>query len=301
MDFVFKNYEAFYNMVLSTTIMSNSMTSKLRADSAEIIKFIGKSYRMDDESVDNCIGIITDKLSRLGLTTEQQAAYNGRVYGDDYSDDDVLFDVKGDVLTKLRQLGQSKNTEINPEWFNYTYYTTYRSEIRYAEINAASACGNLIATRQAGILKILGIGCEADPEEGISRLLQCAFWGDVPSLHYLGYCYELQRNESHKKLFDEVSELADKYLRRGLTVIPESVRGGYSDKALKLYYLISSIKQDVVYAYDRYEIDFSFVEAIEDDSLDYFEKMGYINNYEKKEWKNVTNSAERPARKLGFN
>ena len=95
MDFVYKKYEAFCNMVLSTTIMSNSMTSALKADAKEIISYIGKAYRLDDERIANCVGIITEKLSRLGLTTEQQATYNGREYGKDYSDDDILFDVKG--------------------------------------------------------------------------------------------------------------------------------------------------------------------------------------------------------------
>lgn len=300
MEFVYKNYEAFYNMVLSTTIMSNSMTSSLREDCEKIIEFIGKSYNMDDEHIADCNGIITDKISRLGLTTEQQATYNGRVYGKDYSDDEILFDVKGDVLTRLSQLGNSRNSEINPEWFNYTYYMTYQPDIRYAEINAASACGNLIATRQTGILKILGIGCEADPEEGASRLMQCMFWGDIPSIYYLRRCYEMQGNAERAKFFSEVASLASKYLNRGVTVIPSPDKNNYSDKALKLYYLISSIKQDVVHAYERYSIDFSFVEAIEDESLDYFAKMGYINNYDKKQWKNVTNSADRPARKLGF-
>ena len=127
------------------------------------------------------------------------------------------------------------------------------------------------------------------------------FWGDIPSIYYLRRCYELQGNESLTKLFSELAELASKYLRRGLTVIPSSDKDNYSDRALKLYNLISSIKQDVVHAYERYSIDFSFVEAIQDESLDYFAKMGYINNYDKKQWKNITNSADRPARKLGFN
>ena len=75
---------------------------------------------------------------------------------------------------------------------------------------------------------------------------------------------------------------------------------GFLKEAQTYYVYISSIKQDVVYAYDKTAIDFSFVEAITSDSLDYFEKMEYINNYEKKEWKNVTNSSEKPPKKLGF-
>lgn len=94
--------------------------------------------------------------------------------------------------------------------------------------------------------------------------------------------------------------MSEKYLKSGYTILPDAVKNLYSKEAQTYYVYISSIKQDVVYAYDKTAIDFSFVEAITSDSLDYFEKMEYINNYEKKEWKNVTNSSEKPPKKLGF-
>ena len=39
---VFLNYEAFYDMVLSATIMSNAQTEEYRSDARKIIGFIAK-------------------------------------------------------------------------------------------------------------------------------------------------------------------------------------------------------------------------------------------------------------------
>ena len=94
---IFKNYEPFYNMVLSTTIMGNSMCEQLEADSKKIIDFIGEAYKLDKEFVETCKDVILNHLSRLGKTTDQQAVYASRHIEDEYSDTDSLYDIKGDV------------------------------------------------------------------------------------------------------------------------------------------------------------------------------------------------------------
>lgn len=63
-DEIFKNYEVFYNMVLSTTIMSNARSEQLTQDSKKIIDFIGKSYELGDEFINDCADIIINELSR---------------------------------------------------------------------------------------------------------------------------------------------------------------------------------------------------------------------------------------------
>ncbi len=300
MDTIFKNYIAFYNMVLSTTMMSNTQTPELKADANRIIDFIGRALRLNEAFIDHSKRIILDDLSSLGLTADQQAVYRSRTFGDNYSDKDILFDIKGDVLTRLQNLSDMHNAEINPSWFDYSHYKTYQSNIRFSKIYTASASGNLLTTRQVGILLALGIGCDTDINEAIHRFTQCVFWGDIPSMFYLAYTYILAGDKQKSKVFYELADLSEKYLKSGYTILPDAVKNLYSKEAQTYYVYISSIKQDVVYAYDKTAIDFSFVEAITSDSLDYFEKMEYINNYEKKEWKNVTNSSEKPPKKLGF-
>lgn len=301
MNAIFKNYHTFYNMVLSTTMMSNALTPSFEVDAKAIIDFIGKAYKKDDAFNDTCKDLILEQLSTLGLTTDQQAVYNARNFEAKLTDNDVLFDIKGDVLTKLQDMMSVENSEINAGWFDYSHYKTYQADVRFAKIRATSATGHLLATRQVGILHALGIGCDVDLEEAVTRLTQCVFWGDIPSVYYLAHTYNLMNNIEKAKLFYELAELEEKYLRSGFTVLPDCAKRTYSEEACVYYAIISSIKQDVVYAYNKSAIDFSFIEAIRSDTLDYFDRMRFINEYDKKQWKNVTNSAEKPSKKIGFN
>lgn len=300
MDTIFKNYDAFYNMVFSTTIMSNTLSPDLESDARIIIDFIGHAWRFKESLIEHCKYTILDVLSSLSLTADQQAVYRNRKFDDTYSEEDILLDIKGDVLTRLQCLSDMHNAEINPSWFDYSHYKTYQANVRFSKIYTASASGDLLTTRQVGILLALGIGCDKNIEESIHRLTQCVFWGDIPSMFYLAYAYKLAGNEEKSQVFYELAELSQKFLNGGYTILPDKVKNSYSQEAQTLYVYVSTIKQDVVYAYNKTAIDFSFVEAITSDSLDYFGKMNYIDNYEKKEWKNVTNSSRKPPKKIGF-
>ncbi len=300
MNAIFKNYYTFYNMLLSTTMMSNFLTPAFEKDAKDIIDFIGKAYRKDEEFNSSCKELILEQLSTLGLTTDQQAVYNARSFDSKLTDTDVMFDIKGDVLTKLQDMMAVENSEINAGWFDYSHYKTYQANVRFAKIRATSATGHLLATRQVGILHALGIGCDVDLEEAVTRLTQCVFWGDITSSYYLAYVYSLMSETEKSKIFYELAELEEKYLRSGFTVLPNSAKSKYSEDACVYYAIISSIKQDVVYAYNKSYIDFSFIEAIRSESLDYFDRMKFINEYDRKLWKNVTNSSEKPSKTIGF-
>ncbi len=296
---IFKNYEPFYNMVLSTTIMGNSMCEQLEADSKKIIDFIGEAYKLDKEFVETCKDVILNHLSRLGKTTDQQAVYASRHIEDEYSDTDSLYDIKGDVLLALQHIPE-REEYINPGWFDYSHYKSYEPNIRFSKIYITSASGNIITTRQTGILQALGIGTKQCYNQAIQRLLQCARWGDIPSMHYLSYAYKLSGDEKNSKLYDEVASLAEQYLRTGVTVLPECATKNYSEEACSIYVYVSTILQDVIYLHNVKNINYSFLEAIFSPVLDHYSRLDYINNYTSLAWKNVTNSANKP-KKLGFN
>ncbi len=300
MEEIFKHYEAFYNMVLSTTIMSNATTAEFEKDADTIIRFIGTAYKLEDALVEECKSIILDDLSTLGLTTDQQAMYGVRSFGDSFSARDVLFDIKGDVLTKLQRLTQTLNLEINPGWFDYSHYKTYQAEVRFAKIRTTAAAGELVATRQVGVLQALGIGCARDLDEAIHRLTQCVVWGDIPSMYYLANVYRLAKDKARSKICYELAELSEKYLKSGYTVLPEDAVRSYSEEAKRYYAYIATIKQDIIYAYNVFNLDFSFIEAITTPTLEHFKRMEYIDHYDMKEWKDVTNTSEKPTGKFGF-
>lgn len=298
---IFENYEAFYNMVLCTTMLSNSKTDTVVKDSEKIIDLIGRAYRLDESLIEDCRSTILDSLITLGLTTDQMAIYSTREFGNEYTDMDTLFDIKGDVLTKLQSIGRSKNPDINPSWFDYSHYKTYQANVRFAKIYATAASGNLIAVRQVGIMKALGIGCEKDVDNAVKRLGQCVFWGDIPSMYLLSYIYKTIGDNEKSDLFYSLADLCGKYLNMGYTVLPDDVAKQYSDDVKTYFVYISSIKHDVVYAFEVNNIDYSFLEVIMSDKIDYCKKMNYINKYDRKEWKDVTNSAFDFATKVGFN
>ena len=82
--------------------------------------------------------------------------------------------------------------------------------------------------------------------------------------------------------------------------MPEKDKANYSEEAVIYYIYISSILQDIVFANKIEDIDYSFIEALRCENLDYYKRMYFINNYERKEWKDITNSAENPSKKIGF-
>lgn len=297
---IFENYDVFYNMVLSTTIMSNSQSEKFVVDSEKIIDFIGNAYNLDEDFISQCKQTILGDLMSLNLFKEQLAIYASRNIEEELSDSEALFDIKGEVLTRLHSMSNLKSPEINSNWFDYSHYKTYQAEVRFKKLNATSSTGNIIATRQVGILSALGIGCEVDYVRAIKRLSQCAYWGDIPAIYMLAYTYKLAGFENESNTFYELASLADKYLFSGYTVLPEEDKKKYSEQACLYYVYISTIKQDIVHAYNKSNIDFSFLEALTSPTIDHFERMEYINDYEKKEWKNITNSSEKPTKKFGF-
>ncbi|MBE7089015.1 MAG: hypothetical protein E7370_05850 [Clostridiales bacterium] len=297
---IFKNYEAFYNMVLSSTIMGNAPQPDLDRDQYEIINFIGKAYKLSAPLIKKCLQVIKSQLAEIALNSDRLAVYSERRYDEMLSETDVIADIKCDVLSKLENIYNNPDAGVNPGWFDYSHYKSYDSFVRFAKIESAGASGNVIATRQAGILKLLGIGSSKDIAYAIKRFTQCALWGDIPSIYYLAYAYKLNKDEKTSNIFTEVAYLCERYLKCGCTVLDDEVKKQFSEDATAYYVYISTIVQDVVYAYNKKNIDFSFVEAISSKTLTYYEIMNYINNYERKEWKNVTNSVEKPVKSLGF-
>ena len=304
---IFDNYEPFYNMLLSTTLMSNSVSEEFINDGKIIIDFIAKAYNLDNDFIDLCNELILDDLTQLGRTIDQKAAYAERLYGDELDLEEAVFDIKGDVLSVIERLGgmekQSRQVSlINPGWFDYSHYKTYQANVRYKKIEIAASTGNLVLTRQAGILKALGIGCKQDYERAILRFTQCAYWGDTASMYLLSYVYSLTGNDEKSTFWRNVADISDEYLRTGITILPKEVCQKITDEERIQYVYISSICQDIIHAHGIYDIDFAFVEAITLNELDYYAKMSCINNYQKYAWKDITNSSVRPKRmeKLGF-
>ena len=297
---LFENYEAFYAMLTATMVMSNRPSGSFNEDCDAIIDFIGNAYSLSEEVVKSCKECIYVSLAPISMIVDKKAIFSNRQYGDYLNDMDVLNDIKCSVISFLERLARSNSPSINPDWFDYNHYFSYNARVRYEEIKVAASGGNPVINRQMALLLALGIGTKKDLDESANRLKRCVLWGDVPSIKLLASVYELMGDNKKAKTVKEVAMLAEKYLHAGYTVIPQNDAKNFSDEAISYYALISSVLQDVVYALNKHNIDFSFVEAITAEGLDYFKRMYFINNYQRAEWRDVTNSAHNPAKKIGF-
>ena len=297
---LFENYEAFYTMLTATMVMSNRPSGSFNEDCDAIIDFIGNAYSLSDEVIKSCKECIYVSLAPISMVVDKKAIFSNRQFGDYLNDMDVLNDIKCSVISFLERLSKSNSPSINPDWFDYNHYFSYNARVRYEEIKVAASGGNPVINRQMGLLLALGIGTEKNLTESANRLKRCALWGDLPSIKLLATVYQLQGDTEKASVTKEVATLAENYLHAGYTVIPQESAKKYSEQAISYYSLISSILQDVVYALNKHNIDFSFVEAISSDELDYYKRMHFVNNYQRAEWRDVTNSAHNPAKKIGF-
>lgn len=145
----------------------------------------------------------------------------------------------------------------------------------------------------------MGIGCKKDYDKAIYRLTQCAFWGDIPSMYYLGYTNKLNNNLELSEVYYDLAYLAKEYLYTGITVLPADVKKVHLPKAVLFYTYISSILQDIIYRRKESNINRSFLEALSSPGLDYYKRMNLINNYYEEDWKEITNTSIKPI-KFGF-
>lgn len=297
---IFEKYEVFHNALLSCTALSNDYSETYKRDATKILELVCRAYECEEllpyytEAVFNVLGQVTT-ISDCAAVKKNEGEVDG-------SDEDLLLYLKSTVIETLHNI--SVNMNFGPyqdcDCFDYTHLKPYQENMRFAKINSLASCGIVLATRQAAIMQILGIGCEKDLSAAHRRLVNCAYWGDIFSIYLLAELYR-QTGETEKHLNClNVAKLCDKYLHTGCTVLPSEEKEKYGAAACDDYALISTILQDVIYANNLIRIDFSFIEAINSPDLDYYKRMKYINDYRAREWQELTNSSVSPAKKIGF-
>lgn len=299
---IFKHYEQFYTMVFSTTVMSNVSSKEYVEDMTKIIEFIGKAWKSDDAFISYCKEVILgEEMMSISSLEDHQAmhAISREAFGEEVENQSIL-EVKCDAISELHAFAGKRERNLNEDWFDFSQAILYEPHTRFHKIMMSAAPGHLVFARQTGLLCALGIGCEKNLQKAIYRLSQCVAWGDIPSMYLLAYAYGLAGDKENSALLYEVAELSEKYLNEGRTLIPAEDADKYSEKALTYYVFISSVKQDIVYGVGIEKIDFSFVEAMASTEIDNYARMGYINNYLKKDWKELTNSSVKPTKPVGF-
>ncbi len=296
---LFDRYEVFYNMLLATSVMTNTYSSDAVADAGRVIDFVGGAYGASDGYIDKAKEVILYDLTTISTVQDFTAFDAAKSFDGEYTDFDRYAEVKNEIIALLENMRRHTYLEACG-WVDYTHYCVYQPQMRFRRLIEHSVTGDLLSTRMAGIFLALGIGCERDVAAAERKLLQCALWGDIPSAIFLAYVAR-EAKDARCGYFGEYAELLTTYLAGGITVLDDGVKSSYSDEACLLYVYTSSIKYDVVYSLNNPKIDFSFLEVIMSD-IPFAEKMTYIDEYDRKVWKKRTNSITEAAKsaKIGF-
>ena len=278
------NYLAISDILLMVTMLATDFNEQLEKDASTIIDFIGNSFELNGNDVDELKRVVPNDLTILSTTDDVKAylADGGSKYYPELSD---LLYLKSQSILKIDQL--QGMTPENKFIFDYKNLREYHPAIRFKELEGASTFGNA------------DVNIEKNVESAIYRLKQCAYWGDVVSLYYLSYLYKELGQEDNAKLYKDLAGLSD-YLLEGRTVLPKEIKEQLDKEVIQTYAIISSIKQDIVLANNHKNIDYSFVEVMLSDNVDYYEKIEFINEYTSQRWKEITNSSNDPSKVLGF-
>lgn len=298
-DKLLKNHQAFSNMLICTTLLSNVSSEALDKDAKKVVEFIGKSFHFEKNLIEFAGKLILDDLMTISTKDDVTAFVNSHDFDSKLQELDPLLSMKCDAINIVESVGNKSSFHINSAWFDYSHYKPYYPEMRFAQLNAAATVGHPIANKLVGIMCFLGIGCEKNIDSALLRMKQCALWGDTACIYMLREMLSEIGNDEEAKVFAELEDLTG-YIREGRTVLPKDISEKLEVKTKELFALISSIKQDVVLNFNRNLIDYSFAEVMLLPNLDYFKKIYYINNYQHQTWKEVTNSSMNPQNKLGF-
>ncbi len=296
----YHHFSTYYGLVLACTLLSNDDSADFRRDAKAIIDFYCRAYGRSAADAEQWESEILGTLAQVNLLDDREAIYSRRVISRDYREEDVILDVKGDVLAEISAKYSGHSIFVNPAWFDYTHVHRYQPEVRFAQMRAAASSGWVAAARQVGIMLALGIGCAADVDAAIYKFEQCLYWCDVPSCYMLAHLYRERGETAKTRYYADLAFLLGRYLTDGITVVPSEAFAHYDREAIAKYALLSSIFRDICSEYNRADIDYSFVEVMMNDALDYNQKMQYVNEYDKKQWKNESNPVRYANSHIGF-
>ena len=295
-----ENYLSVSDMLLTVTMLSNKFDENLDEDASLVVDFIGRSFSLTDEDIKECYKLVIDDLSMISTTSDVEAFYKACNL-EKLEDIKEYLSLKCDSINKMKDIALKFNGNNSiKSYFDYTYLREYYPNNRFKELEKTASYGNVDVYRVVAILLALGIGCKKDINGAIYRLKQCAYWGDINSLFYLSYLYRLDNDRENTKLFSDLASLKD-LIQEGRTILPKELSERYDEETKSNFKLITLIRQEIVLSLRNDNINFPFLEVIFKDDIDYYKKIGCINNYQSSSWKEILNSSSNPYKKMGFN
>ena len=98
-----EHVEPFYEMILSTLILSNNSSLSWKRDSEKLIDFICESYNIEHLSEDYK-EMILNTINNLSLVNEYKGLRREHDFNDEYSEIEIAYNMKGQALLQLKKL-----------------------------------------------------------------------------------------------------------------------------------------------------------------------------------------------------
>ena len=291
-------------LVFSTLLLSNSQDDDYIVDAKKIISFICDAFELSENDKEKYIDMILDKALCLCTYKDARVFYqNKEVVGDLTNDELVIFQIKASCL---RFLHQEYGALIN-----YDEVQHYNRDYFYGQVDNLANVGRVKVVELLAILKTLGIGCERDYDEAIDLFKELSYWLPLVCVPYLKQVYKMKNDKKNYKLYAELETILNKYNPHRKSILSKEDEKVFSKEAKELFKLISSFQIDVINGMAGKEsgktynilgtvMDYSFAEAIIRDDIDFNTKIGFINNYGKREWQEYTNGIDDKNKRIGF-
>lgn len=283
------NFEAFYSMVISSTMISTYNCPQANDDAEKTIRFIGDAFKLDRIYIDDFIDCILNSMMNIGLISDYHAIASTELLDNEDRDNLELYEIKGQALEEIsiseRMCFSSYDSRIVSdikEKMKYGYFHhIYNSKMRFWSIQKRSENGELLSTRQLAILYSLGIGCEKNIERAEKLFLRCVFWGDKISAMLLNYLHQINNSAKYEDgLFEKVYKL----IQEDSALISDPKELSFR-KENELYNLIRLVKNTVIISRSRYCVNIELVDYLADKRIPYHEKVAFVLNFSEKEWR----------------
>ncbi|MBQ7876520.1 MAG: hypothetical protein IJ316_04440 [Clostridia bacterium] len=305
-DNIYANYEAFYAMTLTATMVSTYNSDASDRDAAEMINYIGNAFDFSEAFMHSCRTHILGTMMSVGLICDYHALSSIDMLSDEDKKNIDLYEIKGRALEEVNRIensvfvysetrtGQQVRNNMKYEAFHHPY----NANLRFRNLTKQAESGELICTRQLGLMYALGIGCGKNFEYAEKLFERCILWGDEISIKLLAYLCRLNEDETQEAMYNEVFDARTKDLVTSWFDHREVCIS--SEGAKQCYELISLVKKMIIAPKKLSLIDIAFTDVIAAKHISFESKKKYILRYGEGLWKQEYWDNEKMVNAIGF-
>ena len=285
---IYDNFDVFHTMCLSTSLLATYNSDEFDADAHKIISFIGKSFKLKQNLVDEFEACILGDMMNIGLVSDYQAISSTELLTDKDKENIELYEIKGRILEEVA-LSEIQNCNaadfrvLNQVRSNMKYeyfHHPYNAKLRFWQLCSLSRSGSIPVVREIAVLYSLGIGCQLNLKKAKENFLKCLLWGDKISAVLVG---ELTQEPEFKKIYFDDDPVLE----------PQCKASQYLEIMQLLETYILSFKKDFL-------INNELAKVLISEEIDQSEKIDLILYFDSRTWRSINTLTKSKRNTIGF-